>query len=637
MVGAAFVWQRADMAPGTIVVLARTPGDVTALAAAASSAGFALSMVVDPAAALARIDGAMGLVLVDARRETAAALEVCRRLAQAPGAFVLALLDDASHATAAIEAGASDYALGLADLPARLAAVRRRLEAHDQQADTLRATAARGRAFLRALPDMAFRMDRDGIYLDVHAGREAELVAPPSALVGRRVTDVIPPPLGEDLLAAIRRVLSTAQPEQLEYSLPIAPDAIHFEARLVPGGTDDVVCIVRNVTERRVLETQVRESQKMEAIGRLAGGVAHDFNNLLAVIYAFVAHGRKNLDAASPVRGDLDQIQDAAARAGELTKQLLTFARRQLVEPRVFDLDDLVHGFDKLLRRVLGDDIECITRRVPGEAWVEADPGQIEQVILNLAVNARDAMPGGGSLTLEISNAELDEAYCARHLEVRPGPYVRLTLSDTGAGMSRDVQEHMFEPFFTTKEVGRGTGLGLATSYGIVKQAGGHIRVDSEEGKGTTFEIYLPRSSKTGSPPRSAKVSDLPSKGETILLVEDHPVLRSICARGLEERGYDVVAAASGEEAMRLADSLGRQVHLLLTDVVMPKMSGIQLAERLAPSHPRLKVLYVSGYTENPAVQSGASSLGLHFLAKPFTPDDLARKIREVLGAAPHG
>jgi signal transduction histidine kinase/ActR/RegA family two-component response regulator len=625
------------MATGVIAALACTPGDSAALTAAASCVELELSPAVDLAAALARIDGAMGLVLVDARNGgTPNAFDVCRQLAnQAPGTFVVALLADPSQASLAIEAGASDYALGLADLPARLAAVRRRLEAHEQQADTLRATAARGRAFLRALPDMAFRMDGDGVYLDVHAGREADLVAPRSALVGRKVTDVLPTPLGQEVLAAIRRVIATAQPEQFEYNLPVAPDATHFEARLVPGGADDVLCIVRNVTERLVLETQVRESRKMEAIGRLAGGVAHDFNNLLAVIYGFVAHGRKNLDPASPIRSDLDQIQQAAGRAGELTKQLLTFARRQRVEPRVFDLDQLLLGFDKLLRRVLGDDIECVTCRASAEAWVEADPGQIEQVILNLAVNARDAMPGGGILTVEISNAELDAAYCARHLEVRPGPYVLLTLSDTGAGMTPEVREHMFEPFFTTKEVGRGTGLGLATSYGIVKQAGGHIAVRSEWGKGTTFEIYLPRSSKRGASPQPATIAELPSRGETILLVEDHPTLRSISVQGLEERGYRVVSAASGEEAIKLADSLRGQVDLLLTDVVMPKMSGLQLAEKLASTCPRLKVLYVSGYTENPALLNDAPSLGVHFLAKPFTPDDLARKIREVLGLAP--
>lgn len=393
--------------------------------------------------------------------------------------------------------------------------------------------------------------------------------------------------------------------------------------------------LVRDLTQRLKLEEQVREAQKMEAIGRLAGGVAHDFNNLLGAIYGFVYHGLKRLEPESPVRADLEEIQDAARRAGELTTQLLAFARKQRIEPRVFDLNELVLSMDRLLRRVLGEDVELVTHASPDLGCVEADPGQIEQVILNLAVNARDAMPRGGALTIETSSVELGEDYAASHTGVTPGHFAMLALTDTGTGMAPDVLEHIFEPFFTTKRAGEGTGLGLATSYGIIKQAGGHIWVYSEPGRGTTFKIYLPRSSKDGASALLAPVSSPPSKGETLLLVEDHPLLRRVTVRGLTALGYVVIAAENGEEALRLAAAHGGTIDLLVTDEVMPKMGGHELAQRLTAQRPGLRVLYVSGYTEDSIVRNGEPRYGRLFLPKPFTPDELARRVREVLDHEP--
>ncbi|MGQ9555464.1 MAG: PAS domain S-box protein [Anaerolineae bacterium] len=393
-----------------------------------------------------------------------------------------------------------------------------------------------------------------------------------------------------------------------------------------------VIGFLTDISERRALEEQFRQAQKMEGIGRLAGGVAHDFNNLLTALMASASFALDALSPDHPAAQEIEDILASANRAADLTRRLLVLSRRSVMAPRIIDLNELVLSLDKTMRRLLEEDIELVT--LPAERlWaVRADPAQIEQVILNLAVNARDAMPEGGKLVIETGNVELGQDYARAHLGVQPGQYVMLAISDSGAGMSEEVKAHLFEPFFTTKEVGKGTGLGLATTYGIVKQHGGHIYVYSELGEGTTFKVYLPRSfeavEKLG---RRDEESYLPAGQETVLVVEDEPSVRRVEVRILREQGYQVLEAANGVEAMRVAMYHPGPIHLLLTDVVMPQMSGRELAERLRAIQPKLKVLYLSGYTDNAIVHRGVLDEGVAFLQKPFTIPALAGKVRQVL------
>jgi PAS domain S-box-containing protein len=388
---------------------------------------------------------------------------------------------------------------------------------------------------------------------------------------------------------------------------------------------------VRDVTKTHQLEEQLRQSQKMEAVGRLAGGVAHDFNNLLTVITSYSQLLQEDLGPADPRRADVAEIQKAAAGAATLTRQLLAFSRQQVLEPRVLDLNAVVGGAGKMLKRLIGEDVELATVLSEDPGMIKADPGQVEQVIMNLAVNARDAMPDGGKLTIAITNVELDEGYREEHPLVQPGHYVQLSVTDTGVGMDEETRARVFEPFFTTKEKGKGTGLGCATVYGIVKQSGGFIWVYSEVGHGTTFKIYLPRadeaatSSITAAPPETLRGT------ETILLAEDAPGVRSVARTVLTRHGYLVLEAPDGRSALDVAAAHNGIIHLLVTDVIMPEMSGRQLADRLRDLRPELKVLFVSGYTDDAIVRHGILEPGIWYLPKPFSPESLARKVREVL------
>ncbi|HLK41378.1 MAG TPA: GAF domain-containing protein [Polyangiaceae bacterium] len=382
----------------------------------------------------------------------------------------------------------------------------------------------------------------------------------------------------------------------------------------------------------RHAQARLREAEKMEAVGHLAGGVAHDFNNVLTVILGYSALVIHRLDRGDPTREDVDQIRIAGERAQDMTRQLLAFSRRQVLVPRVLFLDTIVRGMEPMLKRLLGEDVEL---SIPaGAAAVHptrVDPGQMEQVLLNLAVNARDSMPAGGRLAIETRDVELDAEYARSQPEVAPGPHVMLSVSDTGVGMDEATQSRIFEPFFTTKPVGRGTGLGLATVYGIVKQSGGSIRVSSAPGEGATFRLYFPRAVEA--PVEARRIEGLaPAHGsETVLLVEDETQVRALLGTVLSGAGYEVLSAGSAGEALLISEQHGGLIHLLLTDVVMPRMSGRQLAARLAGSRADMKVLFMSGYTDDAIVHHGVVDSGVHFMQKPVNPEGLLRKVRQVL------
>jgi PAS domain S-box-containing protein len=407
---------------------------------------------------------------------------------------------------------------------------------------------------------------------------------------------------------------------------------------LGPDGTiREWVGLVRDIQERRTLEEHLLQSRKLESLGRLAGGVAHDFNNLLTAIIgsADLIDMESRLTESS--REYLRTIREAANRSAVLTQHLLAFARKQVIEPRTVEINSLVHDLVPILKRLLGEDVQLVTSLPTDTGVTRIDPGQLEQVLVNLATNARDAMPQGGILTIQTSNAELDEEYTRGYEGVAPGRYIMLLVSDTGVGMDTSIQQHIFEPFFTTKEGGKGTGLGLATCYGIIRQAGGFIWLYSEPGKGTLFRIFLPR--VDGQAERAGRAKEeTPGFGtETVLLVEDEPMVRQIATAALRGFGYSVLVAASGEEALAIANAFAGQIHLMVTDVVLPGMSGKELSERLRAVRPSIDLLFCSGYTDSVITQRGVLDTGIAFLQKPYTPKQLARRVRGILDKVPDG
>ncbi len=417
------------------------------------------------------------------------------------------------------------------------------------------------------------------------------------------------------------------------------PALIH--ERFLRDAEGQIICIrsaIQDITERKLaedqmnnLKEQLRQSQKLEAIGQLAGGVAHDFNNLLTIIKGYSQLSLIDLKESDPLWGNIQEIQSAAQRATNLTRQLLAFSRRQILDPKVLNLNALLQDLDKMLQRIIGEDIELATLLTDDLGKVKIDPGQFEQMVLNLAVNARDAMTSGGNLTIETANVELDEEYAHAHISVIPGRYVMLSITDSGVGIPQEIKEKIFEPFFTTKE--KGTGLGLSTVYGIVKQSGGNIWVYSEAGHGTTFKIYLPRVEEELDILQGRKETDsLPRGSETVLLVEDEQSVKSLANRILRLQGYTLLEAADGEEALRVAqEHAGEKIHLLFTDVVMPHLGGKELSDQLKLLRPDIKVLYTSGYTDNAIVHQGMLEPGTYILQKPFSPQSLSQKVREVL------
>jgi PAS domain S-box-containing protein len=395
---------------------------------------------------------------------------------------------------------------------------------------------------------------------------------------------------------------------------------------------EDITELKRAGEEKAVLQEQLRHSQKMEAIGRLAGGIAHDFNNLLTVIKGFSQLSLVELKESDPLRRNIDEIEKATERAASLTQQLLAFSRRQVMEMKVLDLNTLLRDLDKMLRRIIGEDIELSTLLAKDLGRAKIDPGQIEQVIMNLAVNAKDSMPSGGKLTIETSNAELDKSYARNHADVKPGRYVMFSVSDTGVGMTPEVRERVFEPFFTTKEKGKGTGLGLSTVYGIVKQSGGTIWVYSEPGHGTTFKIYLPRVDEPLEELRKKTMDEgLPYGSETVLVVEDEEKVRTLTVEILGRQGYRVLDASQGDDALAISEKHEGPIHLFLVDVVMPGTSGTELAKRLVSLHPEATILYMSGYTDDVIVHHGVLEKGVNYIQKPFTIGEVTRRVREVL------
>jgi two-component system cell cycle sensor histidine kinase/response regulator CckA len=557
------------------------------------------------------------------------------------------------HAVEVLKAGAHDFFLkdrlsrlcSAVERELREAEKRRSLErAESEREEALQRLARSERLFhdlFESAPDATLIVDGKGAIRA--ASRQAERLFgyEPEELNGQPVEVLIPSAarsgyreLREQFVEAPAPVFTGAGPQNL---FAVRKDGTTFpvEISLSPLTTeaDTLVAAVRDITARRQLEEQFRQVQKMEAVGRLAGGVAHDFNNILGVI---LGHSQILLGAMGPNdphRARVEQIVSASERAAGLTRQLLAFSRRQVFETRVLDLNETIAAVTKMLGRLIGEDVGLTFR--PGESLgrVRADPTQIEQVLMNLAVNARDAMPDGGSLVIETGNAEMDDDYVRVHAGAAAGRYVCIAVSDTGQGMTGEVQAHIFEPFFTTKEPGKGTGLGLATVYGVVKQSEGFIYVYSEPAHGTTFKIYLPV--VEGEVERAAALPPPARGSETVLLVEDEQGLRELISELLVDNGYNVLAAGDPAKALETAERYEGVIHLLLTDVVMPQMNGRELAVRVKERRPDVRVLYMSGYTEDAIANRGVLEAGVSLISKPFTQESLSRKLRELLDPRP--
>lgn len=498
------------------------------------------------------------------------------------------------------------------------------------------------RALSEGSQDVIMRLDRQGRYLYINPIVEKQTGIPAPEFIGKTFEELGFP---ADLCAlwerTLQEVVTAKAVRRVEFRLRTG---VWIDCLVRPefdpaGEVKAVIAAARDITERKQaekerarLEGQLLQAMKMEAVGRLAGGVAHDFNNLLTSIIGNVQLALLDLHPGEPLAGTIGEIGKAADSAVSLTRQLLGFSRKQHIEPRVLDLNELIANLEKILIRLIGEDVAL--RVIPGKnlGAVKADQGQFEQILVNLAINARDAMPEGGRLLIETANIDLDEEYCRRHTQLQAGKYVVLAVSDSGQGMSEEVKRHLFEPFFTTKPIGQGTGLGLATIYGAVMQAGGAIEVYSEVGDGTTFKIYLPRLGEEAKrKDAEAGALNMAAGKEAVLIVEDEELVRGLAIKALSRLGYQVLQAADGQQALVMAEHHEGRIDLLLTDVVMPGMNGKQLAERLRRSHPETKVIFTSGYTENTITHQGVIEPGLHFIGKPYTPQILAKIVHEVL------
>jgi two-component system cell cycle sensor histidine kinase/response regulator CckA len=569
-----------------------------------------------------------------------AALEICQaRNLDVPFIIVSGSIGEEA-AVSLMKAGAHDYVMK--DKMARLTPVINR-ELRDARGRAARrhaeANQSRLAAILEATTDFVATATRDWKPLFINrAGRKmlGLTLTEDRNVQHLNLMDIYPAWAAELIRSqAIPAVLrhgvwsgETALKSAADKEVPVSQ--VILAHRSSAGVVEFLSTIARDLTAHKRLESQYRQAQKMEAVGRLAGGVAHDFNNLLTAILGYSELMMRGLAPQDPFHEGLTEIHKAGQRAAALTQQLLAFSRKLVLEPRVLDLNAVVADIDRMLRRLIGEDIEFSTVLAPALRPVRTDPGQMDQVILNLAVNARDAMPQGGKLTIETENIDLEEDY---H-DLKAGTYTMLACSDTGCGMDDNVKSHLFEPFFTTKEQGKGTGLGLATVFGIVKQSGGHVAVYSEPGQGATFKIYLPSVAESAEPvKREPAMAPAGTGSETILIVEDEAPLRSLLRAVLQMNGYKVLEAHNGQEALGLIQLHSQPIHLIISDVIMPKMGGRELSDHLAQTHPHIKILAVSGYTDDAIFRHGMLQPGAAFLQKPFTPSALLRKIREMFNS----
>ncbi len=630
-----------DQAPATILYVDDDPGNRQALSWIFQSEGFNVWQAATGQEALELAERGPDLVVLDVNLPDINGFEVCRRIKAHPAAGRIPVLHlsacyvNSADRVRGLEGGADGYLTKPVDMEEVLAHARALLRVH-QAEERERAAARDWQATFDAMNDGVCLLDRDGRARRCNRALTELLGLPAAEVLGRDVHELVAGPARAGEPAPFRRMFQSRRREGLELTrggrvLHITTDPIVDPAGALTGA----VYVVADVTAHHRLEEQYRQAQKMEAVGRLAGGIAHDFNNLLTIIMGCGEVLLAGPDLVDESRELVGQVLRSCERAASLTRQLLTFSRRQALRPRVLDLNLAVRDTARLLRRLIGADVELVVDLDAALGPVRADPDQVAQVLLNLAVNARDAMPHGGRLTIQTDTATVEREPAEGELGMSPGRYAVLSVRDTGCGMTPEVQSRLFEPFFTTKEVGKGTGLGLATVYGIVRQSQGHITVDSSPGAGTTFHIYLPLAEGSPAAPAPPSESRPVSRGrETVLLIEDEEPVRRLARMGLELVGYTVLEAGDAAEALAAFEQVAGKVDLVLADVVLPGAGGPEVVERLKAIRPDLKVVFMSGYAEDATPVHGVVTAGRPFLRKPFSPAALAEMVRAVLDRA---